>query len=181
MLRVLSILNVKHRPLSVRNNWNMSQSTFRPSQAQPWNILLFSNAILFICSIITLFCFTSISFTANHSRKYVWHIWRSALMPFFLKQFKKNCPSSFELCHWQFDIKCWSVINSFVVTFAREFGHFSLYFSIKFVKLNLFDATRAGGQIVTAGNGIEPIDEILSSYITVTGYFARFTQRSMMK
>lgn len=48
-------------------------------------------------------------------------------------------------------------------------------------KLNLFTAIRTGGQIVIAGNGIEPIIQSLSSYTTVTGLFARQFSMSTLK
>lgn len=72
-------------------------------------------------------------------------------------------------------------INSSGVAFTKDSGQFFENFSRKFDKLNTFTDIRTGGQIVTAGNGMDPIVEILSSWITVTGLYARFCQMSPTK
>lgn len=54
-------------------------------------------------------------------------------------------------------------IYSSGVTFTFDSGQFFENFSRKFDKLNTLAEIRTGGQIVKAGNGMEPIVEILSS------------------
>lgn len=86
MLRLSSMLNVKHGPPSVKNMLNWSQSNVSPIHAQLLKMLLLGNDILLIYSKIVASVLLLSSLDANVSRNFTLQSWRAAFKRFFLKE-----------------------------------------------------------------------------------------------
>lgn len=87
---------------------------------------------------------------------------------------------SFRLTYFNKDKKI-DFINSSIDIFFSESGHVFACLAIKSDKLNLLTSIRTGGQIVTAGNGIELIVASLSSKLAIMGISARIFHNPAIK